>query len=203
MVSKKIIGSKTIRMSADAIEYFDSSYATSGANSQGEFMVMLLDKWNAQEPIEQPQIQTVSIERELQPNEIILNLSPVQLFAIRQTILSVPNFAERQNEIIDILKAGDRPFMYFGDLFDSEFQSLWIKNIVLTNTMSEEQIENAIRFNISAYLVNMFLMQLIEGNITGTKMNANYLKSYVRKLAAEEKAKQAQEQTEQTQIETP
>ena len=60
--------------------------------------------------------------------ECAVLLSPAQMFALRNTILSTLDFAKEQNLVIDKLSRGDRPFMYFDSLFEPEFQSLWIRN---------------------------------------------------------------------------
>ena len=171
-------------MAADDIPYFDQSFQESGCSSQGEFMKKLLDKWNEPEKIMQPktEIRTIQIERELQTNEILFQLNPAQEYALRQTILSTPDFAEKQNEIIDSIKIGNRPFMYFGNLFAPEFQNVWLRSIPIDKEMSAEAKENAIRFNMSAFLVNMFMMHIIEGRITATKVDAESLKEFIRSL---------------------
>jgi hypothetical protein len=170
-----------IRMSQETIEYFNSTFDASGANSKGEFIIKLLENYNSAP--QEPEVKTITVEKELQQNQLLIELHPAQLFALRQHVLSYPDFAEKQNEIIDSMK-GDRPYMYFGNLFEPEFQKLWVRNIPITKTMTEDEKENAIRHNMSAFLINMFLMHAIERNLEKSKVNAEMLKTFIRKLAA-------------------
>ncbi len=119
-----------------------------------------------------------TIEGNTEQNEMLLSLTPVQLYAIRETVL-IEEFAENKNEIIDSLNPENKPFLYFGNLFEPEFQSLWIRNIVLTDGMTQEEKENSIRHNMAAFLINMFLMNLIEGKVSCTPVTAENLKSYI------------------------
>ncbi len=189
-MANSILGNKNIRMASDDIEYFNRSFEASGCNSQGDFVRKMMDKWNEPEQAIAPEIRHVTVEKQLDPNEILVNLTPAQMYAIRQTVLSSDNFAQEQNEIIESLKSGNKPFMYFGSLFEPEFQLLWVKNIVLAKTMTPEQKENAIRHNMSAFLVNKFLLSLIEGKISCTKVTAEVLKSVIKKQIEDAKPKQ-------------
>lgn len=189
----KVVGTKTIRMAQDALEYWENTYVASGANSQGEFAVRLLDKYNTQEEPKAPEIKTVEVERQIQPDEIILPLSPAQMFALKNTVLSRPDFAEHQNKIIDDLKSGWKPFMYFGDLFEPEFQSLWIRSMPITKEMTDQEKETTIKYNMSAFLINMFLIHLIEGKIDVSKVNASNLKAFILKQESEAKAMESKE----------
>lgn len=182
-MARQTLGTITVRTSDETKDFFKRSFEASGANSQGEFLERLLNKWNEPELTIEPEIKTVTIEKQVQANEILLSLSPAQMFAVRGTILSSENFAQDQNEIIDSLKTGTPPFLYGGHLFDREFQTLWIRNIVLSKTMIPEQKEAAIRHNIAAFLVNRFLMVIIEGKISCTHVTAETLKSFIRKQA--------------------
>lgn len=176
---------KNIRMAADDLPLFDQTFQESGCSSQGEFQRKLLEKWNEPEKIAEPQteIRTVHVEKQLLANEILLGLTPAQEYALRQTILSIPDFAEKQNEIIDSIKVGDRPFMYFGNLFAPEFQNVWVRSIPIVKTMTTGEKENAVRANMSAFLVNMFMMHIIEGRISATKVDAESLKEFIRNSA--------------------
>ncbi|SHF53326.1 hypothetical protein SAMN05444274_10695 [Mariniphaga anaerophila] len=177
-MSKRNLRTVSIRMAQDAIEYLNSSFDESGANSKGEFIVQLLDKYNSA-PSE-PEVKTVTIEKPLQANELLIKLTPAQMFAIKGHILSTPDFAEKQNSIIDKLK-GNAPLMYFGHLFDPELQKLWVRNIPIRKTMSEEEKETVVRHNMAAFLTNMFLSHLIEGNLGDSKINAKILKAFIQK----------------------
>ena len=127
-------------------------------------------------------VSDVGTDIELNDNEILLNLTPAQMFAIRETTLVDPNFAEIQNEIIDSLVPENKPFLYFGNLFEPEFQLLWVKNIPLTDDMTPEQREPAIRNNMAAFLLNMFLINFVEEKIDDSKATASSLKSFIQEL---------------------
>ena len=179
-----------LRMSQDTKEYFDQLFDGSGASSKGEFITMLLDRYNSpQEPITIEKV--VEVERRHEYNEIAVKLSPAQLFALRNTVLSMSDFAQKQNEVIDSLASFNKPFLYFGSLFEPEFQSLWVRNRVITNQMTTEEKESVIKFNMSAFLINMFLTNLIEGRISETLVTAETLKSFIAKQIADSKPKTA------------
>ena len=136
----------------------------------------MCERWNSDEP--QPVVKTEFIERQLQQSEILLSLQPAHLYALRGTVTSFANFAECQNEIIDFLK-GDRPFKYSGNLFDPEFQKLVIKNTPTKNETSEADKEAAIKHNMSAFLINAFLVNFLEGKIKETGLSVNNLREFI------------------------
>ena len=173
--------SVTYRMNQDAIEYINNSFDASGANSKGEYIVKAVEFFN-NSPLE-PEVKTITIEKEkeLQSDELLLKLNPAQMYAIRGHVLSFPDFAEQQNEVIDSLK-GKRPFLYGGYLYEPEFQALWVRNIPIVKNMSEAEKEKAIRHNMAAFLMNVFFVNIIEGNILKTAMNAQRLKNYIQKI---------------------
>ena len=184
---KSKMRSTTFRLSEDGINYLNDTFDESGANSKGEFLTQLLDLWN--EGRQEPEIKTVTVERNLAPEEILFSLSPSQLYGIRGTVLSSPDFAEKQNQVIDRLRS-EKPFLYWGQLFEPEFQTLWIKNIPLTKTMSAEEKEKAIKHNMAAFLVNMFFVHLIEGKITDSQIDAESLKDFIHKTLPKKEVKQ-------------
>lgn len=172
------------RVSAEDKDYYDQSFEGSGASSRGEFLVKLLDRYH--EPLEPVRVEVeklVEVERNHQHNEISLILSPAQMFALRNTVLSTSDFAQEQNKVIDNLARGNRPFMYFGSLFEPEFQSLWIRNKVVTDKTPGEEKEAVTKFNMSAFLLNMFFTNLIEGRISETMVTADTLKEFIKKQA--------------------
>lgn len=177
-MNRATLGTITIRTSAETKDWFKTSFEASNANSQGDFLQKLLERYNEDEPKPEPIIQTVTVNQELKPNELLLSLTPAQLFALRGTVMSFPNYAERQNEIIDSLK-GKRPFLYSGNLFDPEFRNILVRNIPITKTMTEPERENAIRHNMTAFLINTFLVNIIEENIKETLVTADKLRSYI------------------------
>ena len=136
----------------------------------------MCERWNSDEP--QPVVKTEFIERQLQQSEILLSFQPAHLYALRGTVTSFANFAECQNEIIDFLK-GDRPFKYSGNLFDPEFQKLFIKNTPIKKETSEADKEAAIKHNMSAFLINAFLVNFLEGKIKETGLSVNNLREFI------------------------
>lgn len=181
----------TIRTNSETKEFFKSLFDGSGANTQGEFFERMLEKMYAPEKKVEPQIRTLTVEKTLQPNELLLSLTPAQMYALRETVLSADNFAQEQNEIIDSLKAGNKPFMYFGSLFEPEFQSIWVKNIIPTKAMTPEQKENAIRHNMAAFLINKFLLSLIDGKISCSRVSPFALRTFINKQIEAAKPKPA------------
>ncbi len=171
--------SKTIKGAIETIDWFDKSCEASGANSQGEFLLKLLEKWNQDDPSPKVETKTVTIEKKLESNEILFKLSPEQLFAIRGNVLT-PEFAQKQNNIIDSLKRNP-PFLYFGNLYDPIFRKLWVRNIVLTKEMNETEKEAAIKHNMIAFLVNMFIMHAIDGNLSNSNISAESIKNFIEK----------------------
>jgi hypothetical protein len=166
----------TIRMSDQDIELMNELFELSGASSKGEFIRRMCEKWNADEP--EQLVKTEFIDRQLQTNEILLNLSPAHLFALRGTVTSFANFAERQNEIIDSLK-GNKPWMYSGNLFDAEFQNLFIRNIPIKKETTEADREAAIKHNMTAFLINAFLVNFLDGKIKETGLTVNALREFI------------------------
>lgn len=180
-------------MSSDDIEYFNRSFEASACNSQGDFVRKMLDKWNEPEIIVDPEIRHVTVEKQLQANEIILSLSPAEIYAMRVMVSTSDNFAQEQNEIIDSLKTENKPFLYFGSIFEPEFQSLWVRNIVVTKMMTPEQKEFAIRHNMGAFLRNKFLFSVIDGKISEADITAEMLKSFIKKQIEAAKPKPTKE----------
>lgn len=174
-----------VRVNEETKELFSELFAASGANSQGEFLHQLLLESMTPKPIPEKEIEykEVKIERVLNPNELILSLSQAQLFALSSLILGSPNFAEHQNELIDRLKGG-KPWFSGSNLYEPEFKNLWVKNVLISKTMTPEQREKAIKHNMSAYLINMFLVFLIEEQIESPGINVEKLKTFIRSQAA-------------------
>ena len=168
----------TIRMSDQDIELLNDLFELSGASSKGEFIRRMCEKWNSEDP--EIVVKTEFIDRELQSDEILLKLNPAHLFALRGTVISLPLFAERQNEneIIDSVK-GKRPFMYSGNLFDPAFQNIFIRNIPIKKEMSEPDREKGIRHNMAAFLINAFLVNFIEEKIKETGLTLDSLRQFI------------------------
>lgn len=179
--------SRTWRTNPDRMNYYNQTFENSGVGTYEEFQMLLLDNYNKDD---QPKIETrtVEVQKELQPNELIINLSSPELFALRGTILGTPIFAQTQNELIDRLK-GKKPFLYSGELFSPEFKDIWVRNIVITKEMSAEQKEEAVKHNMAAFLRNMFMVHLIEGNISVSSIDAGQLKDFILKSTPKKEVK--------------
>lgn len=179
-MKKSTLGSLTVRMSPEIKEWFRESFESSGTNSQGEFVGKLLETYNLDNKEKKSEIKTVTVEKELEQNQILINLNPSQLYALQGTILSNPMFAERQNELIDRLR-GHQPIFYVGNLFKPEFKNIWVKNIIITKTMTDIEKQAAIRFNMAAFLINSFMVNIIEEEISETKITAKKLREFIQK----------------------
>ena len=110
--------------------------------------------------------------------DTVISFSQAQYHAISENVLT-PGFIENQNEIIDSLIPDNKPFLYFGSLFEPEFQSLWIRSIDLMEEMTQEQRDNIIRHNMSAFLINMSLHHLIDRKISDSSLTAKTLKTFI------------------------
>lgn len=135
---------------------------------------------SASEPIITKPV-VIEIEPKLERNEILISLNPEQLFALRETVLSSEDFAAEHNILIDDLLSNNKPFLYFGKLYDTEFQGIWIKYQEITRYMTEEQKEHAVKHNMAAFLLNVFYRQLIEDNLSDSVVTAENLKEFIRK----------------------
>lgn len=114
----------------------------------------------------------------------VISFSPAQFHALSKTV-SAPGFTESQNETIDSLIPENKPFLYFGSLFEPEFQTLWIRNIDLVEEMTEEQKDNALRHNMAAFLINMSLLHLIDRKISDSALTADALKTFIQAQSQE------------------
>jgi len=121
---------------------------------------------------------TIEVERKLKSNEIIIALNPVQLYAFSETVLGSEDFAAEHNSRIDDIYNDNRPFFYFGNLYDSEFHGLWVRFIEIPKNTTEDQREFAIKHNMVAFLLNVFYIQLLMGN-TDSVVTAKNLKAYI------------------------
>lgn len=178
-MTRNSLGTKTLKMSQEDIEWWNDTFSVSNANSQGDFAHKLLERYNTEEQTApEPEVITVFADKELQENEIILSLTPAQLYALRGTVTSFPDYAERQNEIIDSLK-GNAPFLYSGHLFDPEFKNIFVRNIPIKKDMPEADKQNAIKHNMTAFLINAFLVNFIDGKIKETRFTVHNLKAFI------------------------
>ncbi len=163
-----------IRMSPETKEYFDASFEASGANSKGEFIFNLLEHYNnpqkspaiekiveVEKPVNVEKIveveRVVEVEKGLESNQVLLTLTDSQLFALRETILSFTDFAERQNKIIDSFSPENKTWMDDRDKFSPEFFQMWGRFEPIIEDMTEEERERIIKLNIPSCLLNSFL----------------------------------------------
>ncbi|MDB4582944.1 hypothetical protein N9164_07325 [Draconibacterium sp.] len=175
---KKMV--KTIRMSPTTNEKFETAFENSNADSKGEYLDSILEQVLNYKPTTEIQEVEVEVEKKLESNQILVSLTPAQMFALKEHISAVPDYAEKQNEIIDLLSEG-KPLFSFSKLYEPEFQELWVRNIVLTEEMSEAEMEAAIKHNISAYLLNMFFTNLIDENIPDLHVDTSDIKAFIKK----------------------
>lgn len=179
----------TMRGNVETKDLFRELFESSGANSHGEFLQKLLETYaqvSEQPPVQQTrEPNIIEVEKPLAENQMILNLNPLQFFALRQAVLSSPDFAEQQNIIIDSLKRG-KPWYYAGNLYDVEFVNAFLRNVSLSKAAPEER-EKIITLNMAAFLINFFMMNAIDENITTIKLKASQLKAFVKKQIEEKK----------------
>jgi hypothetical protein len=168
----------SIRMSKETNDYFNMSFESSGANSKGEFINKLLESYNQGDPEPKEKIVEVSVDRPLKENQLLIDLTPEQYFALKETVIA-PGFAESQNEIIDRIQSGEGQFFYFGNLFEPEFKDVWTRNIPMNSEMSEAELETAIKENQKAFLLNMFMLNVIEDKNPET-VKSKVLKNFIR-----------------------
>jgi hypothetical protein len=124
-------------------------------------------------------IKTIEVDRKLAPNEILISLNSEQLYVLRETVLGSEDFAAEQNRLIDSIYKNEKPFLYFGNLFNPEFHDMWVKSQEITKDMTEDQRESAIKHNMAAFLLNFFNIHLIEGDVSESVVNAKNLKAYI------------------------
>ena len=181
-----------IRMTQDTKELFDTLFEESGANSKGEFVSMLLDRYEnppienpiekiieVEKPIEVEKL--VEVEKQLQANQLLLTLSDAELFALRETVLSFSDFAERQNKLIDLLLPENKPFIGGRVMYSPEIFALWVRNRPISKKMNETEIDKTIRFNMGAFLRNMFLLALVDDKIAESLVTPEILMEFIQR----------------------
>lgn len=122
-------------------ELLKSTFEASEANTMEEFLDNLIQKFNKPEKVIEPIQETENVQARIEPNEMLLSLTPVQVYAIRETVLSA-GFAEDQNEIIDSLNYKKPGNYYYGQISEPDFESLWVRNIVFADGMTPEEKRN-------------------------------------------------------------
>ena len=165
----------SLRMAQGTKEQFDYLFEESGANSKGEFLSMLLDRYEnppkskptekvveVEKPIEVVKTieveKLVEVEKALESNQLLLTLSDAELFALRETVLSFSDFAERQNEVIDSF--GRKSWIGSSRQYSPEIEQLWRHFEPMSETMTDEEREKIVKSNISSCLFNAFLFLL-------------------------------------------
>ena len=160
-------------MSQDTKDFFDALFNESGANSKGEFLAILLDRYEnppAREPIEKivevekpiEVIKTVEVEKALEANQLLLTLSDAELFALRETVLSFSDFAERQNKIIDSFAPECESWFDNSHQYCPEIYQLWRRFEPVVETMTDEEREKVVKSNIQSCLFNASLRLIWE-----------------------------------------
>ena len=179
----------SIRVTSEVKELFEETFQASGSNSKGDFLKSLLDLYfdsqeekqpaqaKAQEPAQPQTIEKIiEKERELAENEILLSLNPAQLFALKETILGNPKFITAWNEEIEKMKNGNSPFLYFGNLCNTEFGCIWNE---FQELKSDDDLET-LKQNIAAELLNSYMVRIIEGEIEYSIVTPRILKEFIK-----------------------
>lgn len=163
----------SLRIAQETKDQFDFLFEESGSNSKGEFLATLLTRYeNPPRPkaiekiveVEKPVevVKTVEVEKSIGDDQLLLTLSDPEFFALRETVLSSTDFAEKQNEIIDSLSPENKPLFGGRITHSPELYSLWVRNRPISKKMSEAAVNEAVRFNMGAFLRNAFLSSLIQ-----------------------------------------
>lgn len=164
----------SIRMSQDTKDFFDALFNESGANSKGEFMAILLDRYEnppkskptekiieVEKPVEVVKTveveKLVEVEKVLEANQLLLTLSDAELFALRETVLSFSDFAERQNKVIDLFSPENKSWFGDGRLYNPEIHQMWRRFEPISESMTDDEREKVIKLNIPSCLFNSFL----------------------------------------------
>ena len=171
-----------IRMSQSTRELFEQYFEESGSNSKGEFIALLLDRYDnppvgkptekiveVEKPFEVVKTveveKLVEVEKALEANQLLLTLSDADLFALRETVLSFSDFAERQNKVIDSFAPENKTWFDSGHVYSPEFYQLWRHFEPIIETMTDEEREKVVKFNILSCLFNSFLHHIMEPDL--------------------------------------
>jgi hypothetical protein len=148
---------------------FEETFNNSGESSKAELLKKMIENYTTvekTEPGQKPEPETEQTtettleseqhsEQELS-KDICISLNPVQLFAMRETVLK-PEFIEKVNKEVDNID-NSRDTSFFGN---SLFSGLYAGVFNKMNPDSEN--EEAISENIAAMLVNLFMSTIISG----------------------------------------
>ncbi|MCL6103933.1 MAG: hypothetical protein M1292_15870 [Bacteroidetes bacterium] len=163
----------SLRMAQGTKEQFDYLFEESGANSKGEFMATLLDRYEnppakkpiekiveVEKPVEVVKTVEVEVEKQLQANQLLLTLTDAELFALRETVLSFSDFAERQNKVIDSFAPENKTWMDSRDMYNPEIYQMWRRFESISEDMTDDEREKVVKSNIPSCLFNSFLFLL-------------------------------------------
>lgn len=174
-MKKKVV--KTIRMTAEVNEKFETAFEESNFDSKGEYLESLVDQANNDEPTVEVEEVEIEVEKKLEPNQLLLSLTPAQQFILREHVTRNPEFAKEQNRMID--KLSNKPWYATSDIYKPEFQELWVRNIELNENMEESEKEDAIKHNMAAFILNMFLLQLINYDFQETEVKIRDIEAFI------------------------
>jgi len=172
---KKVV--KTIRMTAEVNDQFETAFEESNFDSKGEYLEYLLNKVNNDEPTVEVEEVEIEVEKKLEANQLLITLTPAQQFILREHVTRSPDFAQEQNRVID--KLANKPWWASNDAYKPEFQALWVRNIELTEKMEETEKEEAIKHNMSAFILNMFLVRLISGDLDESEVSVDDIETFI------------------------
>ena len=85
--------------------------------------------------------------------------------------------------MIDSLSPENMPFIGRLVMYSPEIFALWVRNQPIKENMNEAEIEEAIRFNMGAFLRNMFLLLLVDERISESLVTPKILREYIQKKA--------------------
>lgn len=184
--SKKF--AKTIRMTTEVDQKFETAFQESNFDSKGEFIEYLIDKALNDEPTVEIEEVKVEVEKKLEPNQLLFTLTPAQMFALREYVTRSPEFVLNQNKIID--KLAVKPWWASSDLYIAELQELWVRNIEPSEKMEESEKEVVVKHNMCAYILNMFLFHIVEGNISDADVSAEDIRAFIQEQADNKKSEE-------------
>jgi hypothetical protein len=188
--SKKVL--KSMRMTAEFNDKFEAAFEESNFDSKGEYFESIFDKANKDEPT--VEIEEVEVEKKLEPNQLLISLTPAQHFILREHVTRDPNFAQEQNRVID--KLANKPWWGSNDAYKPEFQELWVRSIELAEEMEETEKKEAIKHNMSAFILNMFLIRLVSYDLQETKVSTEDIETFIHEQTETSKIEKDEQTTE-------
>ena len=113
-----------------------------------------------EKPVEVVKTVEVEVEKQLQANQLLLTLTDAELFALRETVLSFSDFAERQNKVIDSFAPENKTWMDSRDMYNPEIYQMWRRFESISEDMTDDEREKVVKSNIPSCLFNSFLFLL-------------------------------------------